>query len=359
MRKIIDYFKKYWPFVILAMAITFLAALKLSQKSQPAISPALLPTSEKEILTEPQSKFNQLLGQEVAYDLRLNQQDFISLPSSLPVYKTRKFTNEEVISRFAEIIVDLGFLGSPKIEARGGISFLVWQEEKNYLSINPSSGQFTFVGKAPLGTPGEKYDVKEIQTLVRQQLTAWGLISNEVLIKEVIGFGIAGLELIPLKDPIQASVFQLVLETKIDNYPLVGLGPARNQLEVKIETNGNLLSFFFNLHQVQKEAVDNYPLKSLTETINSLEKGEGQLIRVFSTPQKERSLPPLSEIQKITIDSLSLAYYETIEVQNFYQPVFLLKGEISLKDGKNYQADFILPAIVSQYLTTPREHFQP
>ncbi len=351
MRKIINFFKQYWLFILLATVVAMLSILWLNQriKREEPLVPGPTPTG---VLPHPQSKFSQLLGEGLYYNVLFSETEFAKIPRTLPVYQTKKFTKEEIISRLNKTILGLGLSTDPEEQQRPDGKYLIWRQEENYLGANVSSGQFTFSGKMNLSASPESqvFSSSQIKNLIKEKLISWELISEEAKIKEIKGFGVAGLELIPVTDLSRAVVFQIIIEPDFEGYPLIGLGPARNLIEAKINNQGVLLSLFFNLHQVNKETANNYPVKSFEETVREIKNGQAQVIQVLTSKQTERSAPSLEEILSVKFSSISLAYYETTEVQEYYQPVFLLKGNITLKEGEILQAFFILPAISGEYL---------
>lgn len=361
MKKIINFLKQYWLFVLLAALVTILLILWLNQRVKREQPSAPAPTPTAGVLPQPQSQFSQLLGEGLYYDVLFSETEFAKFPQTLPVYQTKKFTEEEIISRYNKTVNGLGFLGNPEEQQRPDGKYLIWRKEENYLGVNMSSGQFTFSGKVSLdfSLESQTFTSSQIQNLLKEKLISWELISEEAKIEEIKGFGVAGLELIPVPNLSQAMVFQIVIKPDFEDYPLVGLGPAKNLIEAKVDYQGILLSLFFNLHQVDKEAINHYPIKSFEETTKEIKGGQAQVIQVLTTEQEERSLPSLEEILSVKFSSISLAYYETTEAQEFYQPIFLLQGNISLKEGETLQASFILPAISAEYLKPLQEHFEP
>lgn len=360
MKKIINFFKQYWLFILLATVVTVLLVLWLNQRAKPE-QPTIPGPSPTEILPQPQSQFSQIIGEGPYYNVLFSEAEFTQFPRALPVYQTKKFTKEEIISRYDKIVTNLGFLGAPEEQQRPDSKYLIWREEENYLGVNISSGQFTFSGKISLSSSPESqtFTSSQIQNLIKQKLVSWELISGEAKIEGIKGFGTAGLELIPVTNLSQAVVFQIIIKPDFEGYPLVGLGPAKNLIEAKINYQGTLLSLFFNLHQVDKETAGNYPIKSFKETTEEIKEGQAQVIQVLTIEQEERSTPSLEEILSVKFSSISIAYYETTEAQDFYQPIFLLKGNISLKGGEILQASFILPAVSGEYLKPLQEHFRP
>lgn len=361
MKKIIDFIKKYWLFILLSALVAMFFVLWLSQRPKHELPLVPVPTPTAGVLPQPQSQFSQLLGEGFYYQILFSENEFAKFPPTLPVYRTKKFTKEEIVSHYAKITADLGFLVSPVEQQRPDEKYLVWQEEENYLGINISSGQLSFIGKSLLNTSlqGQILSSTQIQNLIRQRLIGWGLISEETKIETIEGFGVAGLELIPVKDLSQALVFRIFFSPEFDSFPLIGLGPAKNLIEAKVDNKGILLSLSFNLHKAGEEVFDNYPLKSFEETIKEIKEGKSQIVSVLTSKQEERSIPPRDQIQEIKISSIAIAYYETTEIQEFYQPVFLLKGNMTLKEGETLQASFILPAISAEYLKPLQEHFKP
>lgn len=350
MRKTIDFFKKYWVFILLATIATMLLFIRLSQK------PTTPPQKEEPLpifgtLPQPKSGFAEILGKGLSYKISLSQSDFAKNPEKLPVYKTKKFTKEEIILRCARLTSDLGFFKPPEETQRKDGLFLFWHEGENHLGVNVSSGQFLLSGTFPLSSAPQAFSPSQIQELIQEKLLGWGLVEKKIEVKETRGYQRTGSELLPIKELSQAEVFRLIFNPSFDSFSLVGIGPAKNLIEAKADNKGTLLSLIFNLHQADKEIVDEYPLKSFEETTKELKEGKGQIIQVLTQEGEERSIPSQDQIGEVQISSFSIVYYETVESQDFYQPVFLLKGKISLKNGEAYQASFILPAITSKYLS--------
>lgn len=359
MKKVIDFLKKYWLLISLAFVVTVFSIFWLNQRAKiTLLKPSASPSAG--ILPQPQSKFSQLLGENLYYNLLFTRGDFEKMPQTLTVYQTKKFNSKEITSRFSELIKEVVSSENSEEQQRPDGKYLVWQEKNNYLSINISSGQFLFVGQLPL-TSNEKENLNpvQIQNLVKEKLVSWNLILTETKTEKIEGFGQSGLELIPVASLGQAVVFQITYNPSFDGFPLIGLGPAKNPIEVKIDKQGILLSLSFNLHEVDKTTTDNYPLKSYEETVKEIKEGQAQIIQVLTPDQEERSFPSLEEISEIEIRTISAAYYETLEAQEFYQPVFLLKGSLTLKNKEVYQASFILSAIASEWLKPIQEHFTP
>lgn len=354
---IINFFKRYWVFILLATIVTSLLTIRLIQVQREK-PPKPLPSPAYGVLPPPQSEFSQPLGTGVIYTLLFTEASFANLPSSLPVYQTKKLTQEEALSRLAKVIVDLGFLGQPKIQTRGEKKYLIWREEENYLELDVVSGQFSFVGKNQLAE-NQTITISQAEKLVADKLTTWKLVENKPQTKKIEGFDTVGLELIPALNLSQATVFKISFTPTFNNYPLVSLGQAENLIEATINNQGALLTLFFSLHQIDPETATDYPLKSYEEMTNEIESGQAQIIEVSTKTGQNLPLPQQEKIREVKISSLSLVYYETTEIQDYYQPVFLLKGEITLREGTKYQASLILPALSSEWLKPLQKHFQP
>lgn len=349
MKKIIYFLGKYWLFVLLAAIAATLLTIRFIKKPAPSL-PVPSPTPIFGPLPQPKFGFGEILGQGPSYKISLSESDFGKIPKTLSVYKVKKLSKEEILSRFNDVISGLGFIKPPIEEQRKDGFFLVFREADNYLKIKVGSGQFSFAGKVSLAQ-GQELTPPQIQSLIEEVFVSWNLIPSGSKAKKLEGFVPTGMELSPISDVNKAVFFRVFFDLSFNSLPIVGVGPAENHIEATIDNKGVLVSLFFNLHQVDKEIVDSYPSKSFEETIKELGEGKAQIIQVLTQKSEDRSIPPPNQIKEVQISSLSLAYYETVETQDFYQPVFLLKGKISLKSGENFQASFILPAIESKYLS--------
>lgn len=354
-KKIIELSKKYWLFILLGAILAILSVLfSVKKPTLPTFpKPAPIPTPVSGQLPPPESNFTQILTQKATYKILLSEEDFAQIPSILPVYKIKIFTKEEIIFKFDQIIKEFGFTTQPEKKQIKNNLFLFWQEKENSLNINAFSGQFSFSGRFALtpATSKEKLTSDQIQELAQQKLVSWQLISEKPKPSEIKGFNVAGFQLVPTNNLKQAEVFQVIFNPEIDSYPIIGLGPATNLIEVKITHQGTLVSLFFNLHQIDQKPIDYYPLKTLKETKNQLEQGKGKIIQVFTFKKEERSIPSIDQIQEVQINQFKIVYYETVELQKYYQPIFLFDGQLTLKNGEVLKASFFLPAVAGEWLT--------
>jgi len=358
MKKIINLFKNYWIFILLAAIVAGLLFLRFSRRAAPELPTRPSPSPAFGTLPQPQSRLNPTIGRGPTYKILFDKASFDKVPNTLPVYKTRDFSKEEVLSYLAKAITDLGFYGQPIEEKINENLYLTWREEENYLNVNVSSGQFSFVGKTPL-SQNQAIGASQVNTLVTDKLISWELISDKPLVKELAGFTEVDMELYPVSDINKANFFKIALEPTFNNYPLVGIGLEKNLIEATIDNKGTLVTLSFLLHQISQDIVGHYPIKAYEVIIQEIEVGLAQIIETTTKDNKYKPIPQRDQIQEVKITSISVAYYETTEAQEFYQPIFLLKGNITLKEGEILQASFILPAISSEYLKPLQEHFRP
>jgi len=356
MKKITQLIKKYWLFLFLGMVAASLLVLKLTIKPEvEPTQPESKPPAFK--INPPQSKFSFSTGRQPNYQISLIERDF-DFPNRLPVYQTKKFTPNEILKIYQPMIAQLGFSESAEKKQIKQELILLWRQKNQSLVIKTSSGQFSFSGQYLLEETGQILNSKSAAENLRQKLISWGLLNKQVKTKEIKGFKKTGLELSAVENLSQASVWLIIFKPDFQGYPLKGIGPAENLIEAKIDKEGKLLSLSFNLHQIKPKEIGQYPLKNYSETIQAIKNGQIQLIKVSDQKNNEEFLPTAEEIKTIKINQISLAYLETAESQDFYQPIFLFKGEIILKNNQIYQAEFILPAISSQWLKEPQSHFE-
>jgi hypothetical protein len=352
---ILNLFKRYWFFILLAAMVASLLAIRFIR--QPTTQPTQpLPTPQFGQLPQPQSELSQPLGKTPIYTILLSESDFANLPQSLAVYQIKKFSQGEILARLSKIIVDLGFLGSPEVQQRKDGQYLIWREGKNYLKVNFVSGQFSFVGQSSL-VQNQTLSSSQIDELVADKLKTWDLTTEKPESESLNGFVPIGLELRPVTDLSQATVFDITFKNSLNGYPLIGIGQVRDLLEVKIDNQGNLLNLFYSLHQPNQESINNYPLKTYEEAIQEIKEGQAQIIELMTENGEYRTIPLSEEIREVNLSSVSVGYYETTETQEYYQPIFILKGKVTLRDSNTYQATLILPAVSSEYLKPIQEHF--
>lgn len=339
MAKVIKIVKEKWlVLVLLSLGLVLLLIKILSTtREEPAIIPG-----QKELLPKPVSQFGPTLTTQTKYQIVFDKNAFSLLPKQLPVYRMKKLSEKEVLTLRSPVITSLGFLGRPTKKTVRQQTRLIWEEKNNLLDLVVETGQFRFSGQKILEWPNG-FTLETFPEKLKEILVRWKLITPEATSESIQSFQRSGQQLVAETNPNLATVFQAVFQVKIADLSLIGLGPTQNLVEIKIDREGKLLSLNFLIPKIETEE-KTYLIKTYAAVSEEIEKGNLYLFQVTDQSGQPRSFPPISQISQISLNSVSLAYLITPEIQDYLQPVFVFSGTI-LFEGQLLLAKFYLPAI--------------
>jgi hypothetical protein len=346
--------RQYKIFIFLAALIPVLGfSLFLRSAKKPPADPVFGP------LPVPETEFDIESGPEISYQFSLPKNALEKLPRQLAVYQIKKLSDQEVINRFAKLAEEMGFSTKPTIQAVDKETYYIWEEKDKFLRVNSLTGQFIFQGNLPLTlgiiTP------QDAESLVREKLANWGILDKDAPVT-IKYFGVAGMELVPVTNPSLADVYEAVFSFSIDGFPVVGLGPAQTVAMARINREGQLLTLYYFLRQSDQEKVGTYPLKPGSLALTEVQQGQGKILSLKTKSGFETNFNPENPIKAVNINSIELIYYESLEKQDYFQPIYLFSGSATLEDDTVLEASLYLPAVSSEWLIqaspTPASKFK-
>jgi hypothetical protein len=335
--------RQYKIFILLAALVPILGFILFLYRlpKEPPANPVFGP------LPAPKTEYGVKVKKEINYQFSLPKNAFAKLPRQLSVYQIKKLSEQEVINRFARLASELGFSVKPTVQSSGDLTFYVWQEGSNYLKVNSQTGQFIFKGEFPLtlGPVGSQ----EAASLAKEKLVNWELLSETS--SPTIGyFRTAGLELEPVTNPNLATVYEIVFSFAVDDYPLIGFGPAQDVALAWVTKEGQLIKLNYFSHQIDQEKMGTYPIKPADVAIAEIQQGQGKILSAKTQAGIETNIDPKNPIKSINLTSVELAYYESVEKQEYLQPIYVFKGTAVLEDDEVLEVFLYLPAVSSEWL---------
>jgi len=338
---------KYKIFIVLAAAIPILGFFFWRQVGPLRVPP---PNPIFGPLPQPETQFSIPTKPGITYRLSFPKNLFAQFPDHLSVYKIKELSKEEILDKFSKLSAELGFSVDPATQTGGVFTFYIWDEPGRFLKVNSQTGQFIFQGKAVLSpsptTP------QEAEGLTKQRLTDWKLIYPDTQ-TTINYFVLAGMEFEPVTNPNLADVYEISFSSSINGYSLIGFGPAQDLASVKVSKDGQILIIDYFYHQFNRENVGTYPLKSSEAILSQTQEGQGKIFSLKTRAGVETNLTLENPIKTINLTSVDLVYYETVEKQEYLQPIYLFSGEASLERGQTLEVSLYLPAISSEWLVQP------
>ena len=356
-KKLKNIFNQYRIFVILAALVPVLGFILFFLRQKPSEAPPVNPVFGN--LPPPETNYDFEPKTEITYQYSVPRNALAQLPVQAKVYQVKKLSDQEVLTRFAQIATELGFTTKPKFQDSDDYRFYIWEEEDRFLKVNSGTGQFTFKGFVTLSVG--PISPQEAETLVKEKMVEWELVDKEI--PTAINFyGSAGMELVPVDNPNAANVYEIVFSLSVDGYPLIGFGPAQAVALAQVTNDGKLFTLNYHLLPVSLEEVGTYPLKPAETALYQVQQGQGKILSLKTRPGVETSLSIQNQIKSINLASVSLVYYESIEKQEYLQPIYLFSGTAVLKDDEVLEVSLYLPAIATEWLIqaspTPASRFK-
>ncbi len=354
-KKLKTIISQYKIFILLAALIPILGFLLIWRQTtkEPPTNPVFGP------LPAPETEYKLKTKEEISFQFSLPQGAFNEFPQQLSVYQVKVLSDQEIVNRFAKLATEIGFSSEPTIQASGDFTYYIWQEGDNYLKVDSQTGQFILKGSFPLAL-GE-ITPQEAESLIKEKLASWELTQKDVT-TSINYFAMTGMELEPVTNPNLATLYEFVFSLAIDGYPLIGFGPAQDVVLVWVTKEGQLIKLNYFLRQLDQEKIGTYPVKTANVVLGEVQNGQGQILNAKTQDGVETNVAPNNPIKTVNLTSVKLVYYESVEKQAYFQPLYLFSGTATLEDDTLLEVSLYLPAISSEWLIqispTPASKFK-
>jgi hypothetical protein len=172
---------------------------------------------------------------------------------------------------------------------------------------------------------------------------------------QVVTFGYyVNNRLVKTDNELEAQVAMVDFYRYIEKYPILGPNPYKGMLRIAIAKtatseilNNPLLEA--NFWQIETTTQATYPIITVQEAWESIKAGKGVIVGV--KPNKlnpfEAYIP--TSVDKILVDNIYLAYYETPEYQTYLQPIYVFSGKYTSRESGGGDITLYFPAITGQW----------
>ncbi len=352
--KIIQFFKHYWIFVVLAAIAGGFIIIRLNQKVQP--SPGPKPTPSPSISLS----FPKITGSTLPPNSKITASNF-SFPSQLKTYQGQE--KELSSDQAKKIAFGLNFSGSPQETNDVFLgTFYTWNSNRAFLSIGLKANKVDYgqdLGVATIPKQGTLPSLESAKTTLEELLTKLGLEPDFELKWQKEEYLTQGYYFQPVTGPEEADFIKIGANPAIGQYQLVGLNPTEPLISLILDKNKGVVRFQYQIYFSGFEGLETYDLKT-KEEVESILLSEGRIV-YFGTFQ-ESVKPP--EITQAEFNQITLAYYQDPDKNPIIQPIFILSGQGTLENGEKTEIIAYLPAIKfgtqtqQENLEVPREFFQ-
>jgi hypothetical protein len=107
----------------------------------------------------------------------------------------------------------------------------------------------------------------------------------------------------------------------------------------------NVYRIEFTYWQLEQESCGTYELVSPSYAIDKVQNGEGSLVYLNDKDGDEVEEYQPRSVEKYTVYNIDIAYYESINQPTFLQPIYVISGDATFKNGNRGEFHFFYPAI--------------
>lgn len=153
----------------------------------------------------------------------------------------------------------------------------------------------------------------------------------------------------------QAQVALIDFYRSIEEYPIVGPDPSKGLMRIIVsdysKTPNPLNNPVVEAHywEIDKDTKATYPIITVQEAWEMVTQGKAVITQV--TPKQSNPFElyfPVST-EKILIDKIYLAYYETPKFQTYLQPIYVFSGKYTTRGTEGGDVTLYFPAITGEW----------
>lgn len=153
----------------------------------------------------------------------------------------------------------------------------------------------------------------------------------------------------------QAQVALIDFYRSIEEFPILGPDPSKGLMRIIVtkhsETPNPLNNPVIEAHywEIEKETEATYPIITVQEAWKMVTEGKAVITQV--TPKQSNPFEPYYpvSVEKILIDNIYLAYYETPKFQTYLQPIYVFSGKYTTRGTEGGSITLYFPAIKGEW----------
>lgn len=171
-----------------------------------------------------------------------------------------------------------------------------------------------------------------------------------------------GNKLYETTDTREAQVALVDFYRSVETYPIFGPDPSKGMLRCIIRDpsqdsypmNNPMIEAYY--WEVVTPSDATYPITSVKEAWDVVKGGGGVITRVTSRGTNPFDTYVPADVEKILIDNVFLAYYETPKYQKYMQPIYVFSGTYTTRGTPGGDIAVYFPAVAGQYIkhSTPQ-----
>lgn len=287
------------------------------------------------------------------------------LPPQMHIYEFKPFQYSYLAGKNA--ISDAAILGFAEKDLVSDLkgSIYVWKNSpiQSTLSIEIESKQLTLttdlIGKGLAFTPGS-INAKDAISIGQNILTSIGRFDKtyeEGYQTTRLG-SFQGSKLYESSDLYETQVVLVNYYRKIGDYPILGPDPekgllrlyARKSMNTQNKTPMNNPFIEASYWEIVPTSKSSYPIIPVKEAWNAVKSGKGVITNVTPKGANPFDTYVAADMERILIDNIYLAYYETPKYQKYLQPIYVFSGTYTKIGDPGGYVTIYFPAVSGQYI---------
>ncbi len=165
----------------------------------------------------------------------------------------------------------------------------------------------------------------------------------------------AGGKIYETKDLREAQIALVDFFRYIENYPILSPDPYKGLMRVVVRNpskdpnvmnNPLLEAYYWEIDPSTKSTYPKIPVKEAREMIT---KGKGVISNVTPKNSNPFETYDATTVEKILIDQIFLAYYETPKYQKYLQPIYVFSGKYTTRGTEGGDVTLYFPAITGEW----------
>jgi len=259
-----------------------------------------------------------------------------NFPKELP-YLEKQTLPSLTKSEASLIATNLGFNSDPLdvTDALKG-EILIWNSEINFLTVTLRERKIKY---GPNYNPTEKInDIIDKNLSEKEMINIAQNFLKEKLASFIINPSFSslvylrfeeGLELFQETEKENSQIVQFNFNDGDFIYPILTLNPQATNIYVQLQKDGTVINMETTFLSKTTESLQKFSLKNYDEVI-----AEAPNAKIVSINNGNENLSDInsSDIENISIDNIYIAYYLEKQSDEYFQPIYVLKGNVLIKD---------------------------
>lgn len=273
-----------------------------------------------------------------------------SFPQTLTVYKYKKNLNNNTLNP-EEIAKNLNFKNEPEKIETINENITAWSEKGQTLFYYEKQGSIEYgidilFTEGIFNTKGPVLDnsIKTVdEFLTKNKLNSTNLKPNDKQVN-YYQFGPQGLKEVEVWA--DAVAINIPYTYTLNSYPIQTSNPKNTPISFLLNTEGKILELNYHPYKDNLEEFQIVKTKTENEVNNDLNKRKAALVYIDDKEQLPEAFDQKTlNVLEIKIKKTSLAYYESDEVRELLQPVFVFESECVIKNMGTLNCLLMLPAV--------------